>query len=283
MSVRDAIDEPEIIELMRYAAYLGLDDDHGVIGPLCEAVNAYQRTEDEVQKEKLACEILKNYGALCKLTHPVNGGTLVDTAQILKHIWPIVCWALVFLVLGFGNEMLDVYFNDLANTPGAAYAWLGNFQNYVLDYASPFIWGGLGACVYLLKRLSDRASQRTFYAKVLHGYNVRILLGAILGSTVVYLYDPASLTDGKVRLDANAIAFLAGVGTKVVYGAIEKTIETLGEKMNLAALRGGRNYDTAIRGYLSKRLASTDAVAEPDKRKLLKDLIDELDQRTKTA
>ena len=282
MSVEEAIDIPETIALMRYASYLGLDEDHAVIAPLCETVRTYQRTEDDKEKEDIACEMLKQYAALCKLTHPVNGGTLIDTENIWKHTWPIVFLTFVFLVLGFGNEVLDVYFSDLTKMRSPVLSAVADFQNYVMDYLSPFFWGGLGSCVYLLKKLSDRASERTFYSKILHGWGIRILLGAILGSIVQYLYDPSSLTDGQIRLDANAVAFLVGVGTKVVYGAIEKTIVTLAEKMNLAALRGGRDDSAVIGTYLSNKLAKTDEAREPEKRKMIKDLIDELDRQQTT-
>ena len=47
----------------------------------------------------------------------------------------------------------------------------------------------------------------------------RIWLGAILGVLNLVIYDPASPTTRKVNLDGNAVAFLTGIGVKVVYGA----------------------------------------------------------------
>lgn len=111
------------------------------------------------------------------------------------------------------------------------------FQRYVLNNLSPFFWGGLGACVYLMKRLTDLAGDRAFDRKQMQGWQTRILLGAILGAVIQYIYSPTKIAETGVSIDLKALAFLTGLGVKVVYGAIEKTLDVLAQKMNLSAIR----------------------------------------------
>ena len=62
----------------------------------------------------------------------------------------------------------------------------------------------------------------------------------MLGAIVVTIFDSSTFTEAGVNLEDSAIAFLAGLGVKVVYGAIERTVETLASKLNLDALRKAR-------------------------------------------
>ena len=100
-----------------------------------------------------------------------------------------------------------------------------------------------------------------------------------MGGAVQFIYDPAALLGGAsgLKMSANALGFLTGVGVKVVYGAIEKTIDTLSSKMNLNAVQTVKKDSTAIRIYLNEQLAKTDNDKEPEKRDLLLAMINNLD------
>ena len=135
-----------------------------------------------------------------------------------------------------------------------------------------------GSCVYLLKTLSDRASERSFDRRQLQGWGTRIMLGAILGAVVQYLYNPASFTTEAFKLDASAVAFFTGVGVKVVYGAIEKTIDMLASKMNLAAIRRGQTPNETVAAYISQLAGKT---RDDGERKLLQKLSDNLSKQRK--
>ncbi len=51
------------------------------------------------------------------------------------------------------------------------------------------------------------------------------------------MFDPSTLSADSLPLRPAAVAFLIGLGVKPVYGALEKTIETLSEKLNLESIR----------------------------------------------
>jgi hypothetical protein len=185
--------------------------------------------------------------------------------------------------LAIGNEVLKAWFGDLPEPEEGWVLQLLNLRRYVLDYCTPFLWGALGSIAYLLKRLSDIAEERTFDYATAQGWATRVFLGAMLGGVVQYLYDSSVFINPEAgfKLSASALGFLTGVGVKVVYGAIEKTIETLGEKMNLNAIKSTKSDTASIRAYLNAELVKTDKDAEPEKRKVLLELLDELQEPKK--
>ena len=104
-------------------------------------------------------------------------------------------------------------------------SFVAGFQEYLLDPLSPMAWAGLGSCVYLLKRLTDIAAERQFDSAFLQGWKTRILLGAVLGGVILYIFDTDFIVG--TEFDSNGVAFLTGLGVKVVYGALEKLVDTL--------------------------------------------------------
>ena len=279
-TIKDPVVPDEITALIRYASERGIDPDGAILGNLSKALRARATGAGEGlgfakgEGTEAAHEtVLKYYSQLTKLTYPVNGRTLLDTERVFRNLGWIFFWTFFFLILAVGNKILYLWFEDLPEPEEGWPLYLLNVQRYVLDYLSPFFWGGLGSCVFLLKTLSDKAAERSFDHRQLQGWGTRIVLGAVLGAVVQYVYNPASFTTESFRLDASAVAFLTGVGVKVVYGAIEKTIDVLASKMSLDTLRRARAPAEPVLAYLDQALAKT---RDPDKRKLLTELIGEL-------
>jgi hypothetical protein len=295
--VPNAVAEPLVLEevkaLLKYAAERGLDQEGSIIKPLYLAVQRLEAGSQPAQPEpggllssqdELRAEILRMYSQLTQLTRPVTGRTLVQTAQQFKSATrPLKLFGFLFLALAIGNEVLKAWFGDLPEPEEGWVLQLLNLRRYVLDYCTPFLWGALGSIAYLLKRLSDIAEERTFDYATAQGWATRVFLGAMLGGVVQYLYDSSVFINPEAgfKLSASALGFLTGVGVKVVYGAIEKTIETLGEKMNLNAIKSTKSDTASIRAYLNAELVKTDKDAEPEKRKVLLELLDELQEPKK--
>ena len=246
------IEKPMVIEevtaLIRYASEGGIDPSGKTIGPLYESVEDYNSAlekDSEEKKIKAVKEILRLYSELTALTSAqsggdgadsdvINGRTLLDTKENYRvQSWKILFWSLVSLVLALGTEALDLWFADIVKPEEGKLLVLLNIHRYFLDNFSPFFWGALGSCVFLMKRISDKAAKRCFDSRRWRGWTTRILLGAILGTVVVYIYDPGSFTEKNIDLDANAVAFFTGVGVRVIYGGIEKTINVLAQKFNI--------------------------------------------------
>ena len=185
------------------------------IADLCEALDS-----------KDNCRLLTAYAALAAETKPVNGRTILDSKQGWKQFSGVLIASMVFFALAIGNEMADAWLSNRVDPPEDEW-WLP-YKLYGWDILAPFFWGGLGSCVYLLKVLWDKQADFEFENDRFRGWGVRVILGALLGGLIQYIVDPSSFED-SVNLNSNALAFLTGVGVKVVYGALEKIIETLSD------------------------------------------------------
>jgi hypothetical protein len=130
----------------------------------------------------------------------------------------------------------------------------------LLAALSPFIWGALGACLFLLKRLSDIAVRLQFDKRLYRGWWIRVLLGSILGGAVYELF--------KMQGDVNGVslticAFLAGLGVRVVYGAFEKLLDMIAEKLAIRTSTSQAKADA--RELIAEELKRTNPDAEREK------------------
>lgn len=222
-------EKDEIVALARHAAQTGKDPK--LVGEIMAAL----RGDESEPGYWTAVE--KAYAALAAKTAPVTGRTILDSsaARRGRRIRGITWLAVVFVFLAIGNEVADRWVSDALAPEDPSFGY--QLKVYLWDVLAPFCWGGLGACIYLLKRIEDQAADLQFEFARLSGWAPRIVLGAVLGAVVVMLFDPTSFTSGKQPLTSDALAFLTGLSVRVVYGAIEKMVQMLAESMNLDSLR----------------------------------------------
>lgn len=240
--VRD-ISQPIVLEevtaLVRYASENGIDPGGNTLLGISNAVTEFKK-KSQSPPEEVPGEILTLYSKLAKACDNVNGRTLLDTGDAG---WVLARYFMVtgtLLVLAIGNEILAQWFADLPEEFEGWMSVLYNVRRYVLEYLSPFLWGALGACVYLLKKLYDIAADRKFDRNRLHGWYLRVILGAILAGVIYYLFDLSDMVEEGEEANAKGIAFLIGIGVKVVYGSLEKLIVFASEKLNLTAVRSAQ-------------------------------------------
>ena len=255
-----------------YVTTRGIQSDR--IDALCRAI------ADRSSNEVLPCDKFDDYTAVSKLIAPVSGDSLVDSGNvdyIIRSVRFTTYWVLGFILT---RTILNAWFADIPEPEEGLLWWVFQFQLYILGVPAPFLWGALGSCVYLLKRFSDLAEARLFDEGSLQGWGTRILLGAILGGIVQFIYDSKGFTAGGLRLDADALGFLSGLGVKVVYGAIEKTIAALGEAMNLDSIRKAPTRENAVRKFLADEMA---AEGDEDKRKIIAELLEKASTKQPSA
>ena len=97
------------------------------------------------------------------------------------------------------------------------------------------LWGGIGSCIFLMKKLSDRLSTMTYEKSRQKGDLARIFVGAFLGLAVVELFvgDVGdTMMVGDVNLTPNLVALGAGLATKTVYGMLESAIEGVAARVS---------------------------------------------------
>jgi len=94
---------------------------------------------------------------------------------------------------------------------------LSALQAYVL----PFLYGMLGACVFILRSLANDIQHFEFSSEI--GYRLRMPLGALAGVAVAWLPSSEPLT-GATPL---ALAFLAGYSVEILFNAMDRLIKSL--------------------------------------------------------
>lgn len=285
--ITEPVDLREINALLKYAAERGINPDPlkalytdaQAAAPQAGDGDAPSRSAFVALAPERRAKLLEEYAVLVKLTLPVTGRTLIHTSDRFERATrPLKIWTLIFLFLAVGNEVLKAWLGDIPEPEEGWLLDLVNLRRYALEYFVPFFWGALGSLAYLLKRLSDIAEEQTFDQSLSRGWAIRVFLGAMLGGIVQFIYDPSVLTEGMGGFKPTAIAlgFLTGVGVKVVYGAIEKTIDVLASKLNLDAIRTTKAETSAVKVYLNDQLAKTSKEKEPEKHKAILALIGDL-------
>ncbi len=93
----------------------------------------------------------------------------------------------------------------------------------------PALWGGIGACTFLMKRLSDKLFELSYEESRQRGELVRVVLGAVIGVVATQLF--TEFSNDASRLPVMTTAFVAGLGVKPVYAAFESLIEGLAQRL----------------------------------------------------
>jgi hypothetical protein len=282
----------EVNALIRYASENGIDSpgpdpskpDETTLVLLRRAAAEYEPYYDdkEMSPQKIEAEVrvLCQYARLTKQTrienYPINGRTLIETTFASRSLFWL--FGLTFILLGLAvlNEIMAGWV-QASDAPYTQFQQeIVFFQRHVLQHLIPFIWGGLGACMYLLMRLYNIATHRAFDRARLHGWALRVLLASVLAAVTLYLIDPTALSSNGIPLENKSIAFLVGLGVKVVYGVFEKLVHTLVEKFNLDSVRrqpSSSPDNNQLRDFLACALADPAIANDAKKRELLIELM----------
>jgi hypothetical protein len=113
--------------------------------------------------------------------------------------------------------------NDPSNSDPVEEARIAVFvlQGFVL----PLLLGWLGAGVNALRQINDEERLRSITLKKVPGYRVRMLLGAIGGSTIGLLISSNNEVNGGLMVSPLAMAFLVGYNIEVFFAVIDRFIK----------------------------------------------------------
>ena len=211
----------------------------------CKLINAVADAKSvrSVANWKTLMETYSEVTAVTYKERGVNGRTLLDTqAKIPVSLKWLSVPRIRPTVIGVGLFALAMTFQVLED-------WSGNVSDpstltgvqalgytvigALYEFVAPAIWGGIGACVFLMKRLSDKLFEMAYEASRLRGDVTRIVLGAMLGVVVVVLFFPdfgEQIQFGDAGLAPVTAAFVAGLGVKPVYAGFESLSEELARR-----------------------------------------------------
>ena len=129
----------------------------------------------------------------------VNGRTILDTQTkilTLEKLYaprnlPVVIGGAIFLfaliievLVNWSARISDP--STLTGIKAVGYHLIGALSIFLV----PAAWGGIGACVFLMKRISDKLFELAYEESRMCGAGTRIFLGAMLGVASVALVFP---------------------------------------------------------------------------------------------
>jgi hypothetical protein len=149
--------------------------------------------------------------------------------RFTRVLW-IVTIAFAVIVLG-SNWYLGVK-SEEPNT-GTYLAW-----RVIIELATPWVYGGLGACVFLLRSAHVFIYQRSFDTRRKPEYFNRILLGAVAGGAIMLFVSQIAGDGGTtIQLSAAALGFLAGYNTDFLFSTIERVMAALLPKVGIDSVQ----------------------------------------------
>lgn len=265
------LDPEEVAALIKFASEQGIEEGD-LVPTLFRQLRLYEhaiQNEDIAAKEQAAEQMLSSYTKLTKVLGGINGRNLVYGRNLVWHTKTFMGFAFLIFIACISTLALGEW---VQNEPVSDDFFLSDVAVHYIRFFTPFLWGALGAFVYILKKITDVASENRFDPDKFQGWLTRASLGAILGGIIVYIIDPS--TFGEVTLNSTAIAFLTGLGTKVVYGGLQRLIQILADKMNLQSLKEPDRKKDVVTQFLAKEIANTDPDNETEKYVILTGLLD---------
>ncbi len=253
--------------LVLYVARHGdiLDDDESVktaVTALSQAIAACRAEPDDRDRRSKLLDAYATVTRFTARTRGVNGRSVLDTMAktgrqyrawwdirpllvvlftpmrhqrpLCSSMWLFVAALIMQILTGWTDRVetnSDGHPQNLGRLFHLPYWAVRDLQPLLV----PFIWGGLGASVFLMKRVSDRLSERAYEEARLKGDGTRIFLGAILGLLVVQIFTQApgdGSNVGGVNLTQVTLAFVAGLGVKPVYAAFEALVEGVAARIS---------------------------------------------------
>jgi hypothetical protein len=94
-------------------------------------------------------------------------------------------------------------------------------------YLLPLLYGLVGACAYVLRKLAGEIENRTVSDGSETQYQLRFYLGALAGMAVGWFFTPESTPALFKSISPFALAFLAGYSVELLFAAMDRFITAL--------------------------------------------------------
>jgi hypothetical protein len=195
------------------------------------------------QKER--SEFEKAYRELAEVMRPVSAETLRATMPPGKSRaarWSLILWGITIAFLALiglaeilsGLATAHVPVDAKTEADIAALADAGDTLVPALAFLLPFLYGGLGACTYLLRSCHRLTFERKFNPLREGEYMNRILLGLVAGGSAGGLFHALIVEATTLELGTGAVAFLAGYSTDFLFTTLERVIAAVLPKVEPA-------------------------------------------------
>ena len=195
------------------------------------------------------------YSAVTTITYAtksVNGRTIIETRR-KAEFWRTITFqdprhrpvqiGVILFVLAMFFELLAARAARIFDPTVISGYWvcLAYTLSPLLTFLIPAVWGGIGACIFLMKKLADKLFDQAFDSRKVKGDVTRIFLGSMMGVIVVVIMFPGfseAIKVGDFSFGPASAAFIAGLGVKPIYAAFESLSEELARRFS-----GGKTKD----------------------------------------
>lgn len=191
------------------------------------------------------------YYRLTIATHPVTAETLRDTADSssrgsaslsrLLGRSPAQRFTRMLLVVTFAFAAAIIILEavvdhlNLQADANRVLTWRNFWQSLL-----PWLYGGLGACAYLLRSAHSFIYQRCFDVRRIPEYSNRILLGAVSGGAIILFANYlAAQNDTFTHFASAALGFIAGYSTDFLFNTIERIVTAIFPKVDIQTVPQG--------------------------------------------
>jgi hypothetical protein len=231
------------------------------------------------------------YRDLAQLVAPVTTRSLRDTseqivegrrrrsaaAQWNRQLWLITSIFLAYIVLA---EVLDHTFIEMPVDEESSPFMQGlSIISHTMNLVGRYMYGALGACVYLLRSLHIYIYRREFNTHRIHEYWNRIVLGLVSGGAISLFVNQLTTADGVIALSEAALAFLAGYSSDFLFRAIERVIEAILPKVGIETVKRAGPLPVTASVSLSDLLNRLSAATSDEEKALLRELIGKVKDR----
>lgn len=242
----------ELEELLEFAVETGQIDSPNLVREVKNLKKVLFYAPPETLNIENLCnaeaELEKHYATLSELLSPVTILTLrttsedhpvhrpwwqalfLGTASVGRNFFRKLFWVgLLLIILIFLRE----YTLNPATLSGTSLSTIINPFMYgmlidILKFIDPFLYGALGALVYVYKDLNKHYIERTLHPKKLATNWLRLFMGALAGGLIVNLFSSfLNNTIPGTKVPSVAVGFLAGYSVDFFYKTLDMSIRAI--------------------------------------------------------
>jgi hypothetical protein len=116
--------------------------------------------------------------------------------------------------------LIDIENDDTGDQGRLAEIIIGYLRDIIGLTLAPLAFGGLGACVYVVRRIGELVAARAFDPDTGFNFNLRIYLGCIAGLAAAQF----KIFGDTTSLTPLALAFIAGYAIEVFFSALDRLV-----------------------------------------------------------
>lgn len=195
---------------------------------LCEAEANLEKVYAQlaVAIAPASIETLRATSSLYTIQRPWWIAWLLGEGSVCENFMRQLFWVAVGLMLLMGGqELLGLLLEHpmLKQDPILSTDW--RILHDFLGYFDPFLYGAVGAWIYLYRTLSTFYADRVMHPAKLSTDWLRLFMGTLAGGLIVQLF--GEMFQDMQTYSAAAIGFLAGYSTEFFYQFLDRVIRAI--------------------------------------------------------